>query len=200
MKALVYCALMLGALSNSLYGQVQTADTVKDPISGQTFPQQITFDKDGKQYTLEATGATTRKKLVFNVYSIASYVQKGTPLSGNKAQAVVNADVAKQFTMKWLRDIEGEKIRQAYLEGYEKNLSPEQLTKMKGNIDKFIGFFSQDVKKGEEAVIRAFPGGTIEVLLNGKSAGTTADPAFAKATWNIWLGPNSIVDTAQLAR
>lgn len=198
MKAFAFCALMFGALSGSLYGQVQAPDAVRDTTSGQTFPKVITVDHGGKQYTLEATGATTRRKLIVNVYSIGSYVQQGTPLSGDKAQALINADVAKQLTMKWLRSVEGEKIRQAYLDGYQNNLSPEQFNQLKGNIDKFVSFFSQDAQKGEEYVIRSFPGGEVEVLINGKSVGTVTDPAFAKATWNIWLGPNSVVDPAKL--
>ena len=198
MKAFVFCALIFGAFTGSLYGQVQAPESVQD-LTGQTFPRTITVDHGGKQYTLEATGATTRRKLIVNVYGIASYVEKGTPLSGNKAQALANADVAKQLTMKFLRDVEGEKIRAAYQEGYERNLSPQELSQLKSNIDQFLGFFNKDVKKGDELVIRSFPGGEVEVLINGQKVGSTTNPAFAKATWNIWLGPNSIVDTTKLA-
>lgn len=197
MKALLFCAMMFSALS--LYGQVQAPQGVRD-TAGSTFPQVITVENGGKKYTLEATGAATRRKLIVNVYSIASYVQQGTQLNGDKNQALANSDVAKQFTMKWLRDVEGEKIRQAYLEGYQKNLSPEEFNRLKSNVDQFLGFFNQDSRKGEEYNIRSFPGGEVEVWIAGKKVGSTKDPAFAKATWNIWLGPNSVVDRAQLVR
>lgn len=199
MKAFVFCALLFGAFTGSLYGQVQAPESVQD-ATGQTFPRVITVNHGGKQYTLEATGAATRRKLIVNVYAIASYVQQGTPLNGDKNQALVNADVAKQLTMKWLRDVEAEKIRTAYTEGYEKNLSPEEFDQLRTNIDQFIGFFTQDARKGQEYVIRSFPGGEVEVLIDGQKVGSTTNPAFAKATWNIWLGQNSVVDRAKLVR
>ena len=62
----------------------------------------------------------------------------------------------------------------------------------------FIGFFNQDVQKGDEQILRWIPGGYVEVLINGKAAGNITNHDFAKALWSIWFGQNSVVDRNSL--
>lgn len=167
-----------------------SADIV-DQATGESFPEQVTFDYNGKSYTLDATGVSTRKKLMFKVYSVASYLQAGENGKGNKFEQVMNPDLAKQLTMKWVRDVNAAKVQDGFKSSLVSNQAPKSET------DQFISFFS-DVSKGDETVLRYIPGGTVEVLINGSSAGTIQNQDFANALWLIWFGNNSVVKRDQL--
>lgn len=173
------------------------ADEVKDSATGITFPSEVTIEHAGKTYPLQATGVATRKKLIVSVYSVASYLQKG-PISGDKFAAVLADDKAKQLTMKWARDVEASKIQDGYKESFSKALSPSDQQKMQNEINQFIQFFGQDAKKGDEYVLRAFPDGFLEVVINGKSVGNITNKEFVKSLWGIWFGQKSVVDRQNL--
>jgi len=162
---------------------------VVDEATGESFPEQVSFDYKGKSYTLDATGVSTRKKLIFKVYSIASYLEKGG--SGDKFEQVMNPDLAKQLTMKWVRDVNAAKVQDGFKSSLVSNQAPISET------GQFISFFG-DVKKGDETVLRYIPGGIVEVLVNGATAGTIENQEFANALWLIWFGDGSVVKRDQL--
>ena len=179
--------------------QLGAQETIKDNISGELFPKTVSFDHNGKQYHLEATGATTRKKLIIKVYSLAHYLQKKEGRNaGDRFQSILRDDVAKQFTMRWLHNVDVDKIQEAYQDGFRKNLSPDVYNRLQNEIDQFISFFNQPAKKGDEYILRWIPGGMVEVHMNGKKAGSVTNPDLARGLWSIWVGDKSIVNRDQL--
>jgi hypothetical protein len=175
----------------SLFGQ----DTMIDKNTQETFPLEVSFEAGGKQYQLEGTGVATRKKLIIKVYSIAHYLQKGAAkFPVDKAQAIMSDDNAKQLTMKWVRDVPVDKVKDAYQDSFHKVFPGDAYAKLGAEIDAFTKFFAQGAKKGDEYVLRWIPGGTIEVSINGQIVGSVTNKDFAKGLWSIWFGPNSIVD------
>lgn len=184
---LLFCAINLHA---------ETSITDKD--TGVTFPAEISFNYQGKDYQLQATGTSVRKKLVFKVYSVAHYLQKGVTSGGDKLQTIMSDANAKQLTIKWLRDVDGAKIQEGYEDSFKNAIGGSVGPELQSAIKTYIGLFSQGVVKGNEHVIRWIPGGIIEVLINGKSVGTITNPEFAKGLWSIWFGSKSVVNRDNL--
>ncbi len=184
--AVFFCVSSLG-----LYAQT----TVVDSSTGESFPREISFDHEGKSYQLQATGVATRKKFFVKVYSVAHYLQAGAAKGGADILSVIMQDNnAKQLTIKWVRNVEAAKVQ----DGFRESLSASEQANQQGDINKFVQWFSRDVQKGDEHVLRWLPGGYVEVLLNGTKVGSLTNPAFAKGLWSIWFGENSVVDRNSL--
>lgn len=188
------CTLMSACLlSVGLYAQ----DNIVDNSTHETFPKEVSFESNGKQYQLQATGVATRKKLIVKVYSIASYLQKGAG-GGDILQAILSDDNAKQLTMKWVRDVGVDKVQEAYKESFHKVFSGQEYAALAGDINQFLQFFNENAHAGDEYILRWLPGGYVEVLINGKKVGSLTNKEFAKGLWNIWFGPKSVVNRNDL--
>lgn len=195
MKCYVLSAL---ALTLSFFASPSyAANEVTDKSTGISFPEHVTFIVNDKEYQLQATGVATRKKLVIKVYSIASYLQDGVAAGQDKIQTILNDDYAKQLSIKWARDVPVAKIQEVYKESLGHSF-PSASAAVQSDINKFLSFYSQDAKKGDEHILRWAPGGIVEVSINGNKMGTISDVEFAKGLWSIWFGPHSVVDKDNL--
>lgn len=164
-----------------------------DQTTGASFPKEVSFEMDGKNYILDGIGVGTRKKLVVKVYTIASYLQKGVKLTDqDKFKIMTSDESAKQLTIKWVRDVPGETVIEGYKNAFEKQI-PQELENLKGVMGEFENLFAAGVKKDDEHIIRWAPEGHLEVLINGKRVWKIADEAFAKGLWSIWYGDKSPV-------
>ena len=174
-------------------------ESISDSSTKEAFPAEISFDANGKSYQLTATGVATRKKLIIKVYSIASYLQKDAyKPNGDNLLAILSDDNAKQLTIKWVRGVGSEQVRESYDEAFHKVLSDQEYAAQKANLDQFLQYFSQGANKGDEFIFRSVPGGYIEILINGKKVGSVTNKVLAKALWSIWFGDKSVVDRNDL--
>lgn len=194
MKILTY-SFIASCCSLFFAFNLQAQETITDNNTRISFPKEISFEANGKNYQLDATGVATRKKLVIKVYSIAHYLQKGVG-----PQDVMSDKAAKQFTIKWARDVPVDKVQGAFNDAFQKVFSQQDFAKLGPDINKFNQFFNKEAHKGDEYIIRWVPEGTIEVLINGQKAGAINNKDFAQGVWNIWLGPNSVVNRGDLLR
>lgn len=186
MKWTGFCALMC-AFSMSLWGDLV------DTKTNVSFPSEVSFTFNGKQYDLRATGVATRKKFLVKVYSVAHYLQNGA-----SNDQILQDDTAKQLTIKSVYDASVQKVQDGYRESFHKAFPGAEYAKNEKDIEKFISFFKTDMKKGDEVVIRWIPGGNVETLINGNLVGTITNKEFATGLWNIWFGPESIVKSEDL--
>jgi hypothetical protein len=193
MKFMLFSCLALFCAFN-----LHAENEVSDKATGEVFPAEISFDYQGKDYQLEATGVSTRKKFIFKVYSVAHYLQKGAATGNDKLQEIMSGANAKQLTLKWVRAAPAAKVQEGYEESFKTAIPDPAYTQLQSAIKTYVAFFNQDVEKGDEHVIRWIPGGIIEVLIKGKTVGTITDPEFAKGLWNIWFGPKSVVNRDSL--
>ena len=94
--------------------------TIIDKTTQQSFPIEISFEENGKHYDLETTGVATRKKMIFKVYSVAHYLEKGAQKPNqNMIDAIFSSDYAKQLTLKWVRDVGTDKIQETFQESLQ---------------------------------------------------------------------------------
>lgn len=193
-------AVLMGVLSSCLFAsQAQSEETIVDKSTGLNFPKEVSFEVDGKQFQLDATGVATRKKLIIKVYSIASYLQKGMKdAGGDKFERILSPDSTKQLTMKYVRDVSVNQIQDAFQDSFKRVFPHQEYVQMQGEIASFLHSFNQGIRKGDEYVLRWLPGGNIEVLINGKKTGGVQNEAFARGLWNIWFGRGAIVDRSEL--
>jgi hypothetical protein len=200
MKTLALCLCTFFFCISSVV--TYAADDIKDSSTGETFPSRVSFEHDGKQYKLNTTGVATRKKFFVKVYSIASYLQEGVTPSGSstldKVQAILNDQNAKQLTFKWVHDVSAAKVQEAFNESLKSAIPEADYAQLQGDVNKFLQFYNQEVHKGDEHFLRWLPGGYIEVILNGKKAGSITNTELAKGLWSIWFGPKSVVDRDSL--
>ena len=131
---------------------------------------------------LVLNGAGMRKKGGFiKVYVGALYL----PSKTTNADAALAAGTAK-VTMRFMRDVDAEKLRDAWTEGFANNNAPADVTKLKARIDRFNALFT-DVKEGDLVEVDLTNGAT--VTIGGKARGSVEGDDFAKAVLRIWLGP-----------
>lgn len=190
----LWTALLFCTISTSLFAE----ETIKSSDTGASFPKEVSFKYEGKDYNLKATGVATRKIFFVKIYSIASYLQENKGQKGNIIEQIMNPDNAKELIIKWVRDVGGKRVEEGYHEAFEKVLTKEEADTLKDEITEFASYFKDGVKNGEENVLRWIPGGVVEVDVNGKTVGTIKSEPFAKALWSIWFGSDSVVNRSDL--
>jgi hypothetical protein len=181
-----FCFLSLGA------------EEIRDSSTGVTFPSTVSFTHSGKEYQLECTGVATRRKFFVKVYSVAHYLQKGAANEGDKFAAILQDNVAKQLTLKWVHEASPSQVMEGYRESFKNVLSEAEYNSLSPQIDQYLQFNNQEAHKGDEHILRWLPGGYVEVLINGKKTGSLSNTQFAKGLWSIWLGPKSVVNRDNL--
>jgi hypothetical protein len=132
---------------------------------------------------LVLNGAGLRKKAIFKVYVGALYL----PSKTSNADAALASGTAK-VTMRFLRDVDADKLRGAWTEGFASNNAPADVAKHKADLDRFVALFS-GVTEGQSIDVDFVAGTGVSVSIAGKARGTIAGDEFAKKVLRIWLGP-----------
>lgn len=174
-------------------------DTFQDSSSKTTFPKTVSFDIDGTKHTLEATGASTRTKFFVKVYSVANYVEN--PVKTNLdalANQILDGNSARQFTIHWLRDGEAEKVKTGFVEGLQKTTTPAEFASFQDAIKQYLVTYEESIKANDIIVLRWLPDGSLHAYRNDKLKAEIKNNQFARAVWNVTVGPNSAVKRAEL--
>lgn len=177
-----------------------THQSIEDTSTGVSFPKEVSFEENGKQVTLEATGVATRQKLFTKIYSVVHYLQDPSSKSQTALfeEILHNDSKAKQLTLHWVRAVNTKSIKEAYEEAIHKTMSEEERNNMSAEIATFLGFFKQDANVGDIYTFRWTPKGLLSFEINGNKIGKIDNIVFAKAIWSIWLGKQSVVNRAKL--
>jgi hypothetical protein len=140
------------------------------------------FAEDGWIHTGSGTRVKTVVLVDVKVYSI-SHFMKQAPATKSK-QAVIDADVDKKFVWTMLRDVDHEKVVQTLKDAFAANGYGDA-----GNIGKFVGAFSAELKEKSKVTIKydAEKKATT-VSVGGGGSATVEGVDFMKAVWKIWFG------------
>lgn len=173
------------------------AQPVTEPKTGFTFEN---TDKDG--WWLLGVGVRTRTMLNVKVYAIGLYVDgpSYTRLVASKGgnvkpspelyKELVWGDFGKRLQLKFARDLSASQIQGAFREALP--------SASKARVDQFVGYFG-DLARGQDAVVRWAPGGTLETTVAGAAKPPIADKEFAAAVFSIWLGEKPIQEDVKSA-
>jgi Chalcone isomerase-like len=204
MQRLGIALLLVAALA----GRARADDTVTEPSTGQDFPVARTVDG----HTLTLLGVGVRKKFVVKVYAMALYVDETEarrnfpPLvarAGGRSRAqLLSSDHAQQFTiwgafdkvavLHFVRNVDADKIKEAFVDGLEDELSDKAPAEMKKAADAFVALFDHPLKDGQEIELRTDGDGHIAVTIAGEKKDGPRSAKLARAIWSIWLGPKPI--------
>ena len=149
---------------------------------GATLPNGVTFE--GK--TLVLNGVGVREKFWMDMYAGALYLNAKSSnasaiLSANEPMAIKLHMVSKMIT--------SDRMIEAVNEGFE-NSSKGNTAPLKSEIEKFKGFFKEEIKINDVFDIVYLPSKGVLVFKNGKELGAIKGMAFKKALFGIWLSEN----------
>lgn len=140
------------------------------------------IDVSGQALVLN--GMALRKKFIFKVYVAGLYL----PQKEKNAQIILRADTARQAVMHFLRDVEKEKITEAWLDGLKEN-TPQASVELKKQFQ-ILCAQMQDMKENQRLVFTYIPGKGTTIEVNGKNKGLIEGKAFSDALTACWIGPN----------
>lgn len=193
MKALLTSLTMAACLATAPMQAV-----IKDNNTGETFPDQVTFQYEGAQKVLKPTGVATRIKFFVKIYSVAHYLEDSAwgeePIS-----SIMQDGTAKQMNFIWVRSIGANKVQHAYRESFKQSLTDVEYSSISAEIDQYVNMYGA-VKKGEEHILRWLPDGKVEVYMKGQLVGSIHNADFSHALWNIWFGEDSVVNRNDLIK
>ena len=171
MIAVVLPALMLGS------GSLQARE-----FDGVQFPDKIALPDTNK--TVQLNGVGYRKKFFIKVYIGALYTEK----LARSRDEVVAMDGPNRVLMHILHEeVSQEKLVDAWNEGFEENMSEDDLEKLRPQIDRFNAMFPT-VRQGDVIYLDYIPGTGTRVTINGEQKGVIPGKDFNNAMLDIWLG------------
>ncbi|MBV9124015.1 MAG: chalcone isomerase family protein [Planctomycetes bacterium] len=142
----------------------------------------------GKPVRLVLTGTAERKKLIFNVYAIGSYVQEGANL--HSAEELAAANCPKQLQLVMERSLSASDLAEAFRAAIRLNYPDPAFTQELDTLTATLQ--AHPVQKDDQIVLTYIPQVGLQCTLVGKADVTIPNVNFAKAVWDIYLGPNNL--------
>ncbi len=168
------------------------------------FSNNVVIDYNEQQFNLSLTGLTIRKKFFLKIYSMAHYIEMNPDVSTNETSdkeiynTILQHNGAKQISMKFMRSLTADQIKDSLLSGIVKNSDEAQFQQILPDVERFNRAISADVKENDEFVLRWLPDGTLVSLFQGQEISTIKNENFARILWSIWFSKDSVVDRKSL--
>lgn len=150
------------------------------------FPAKIA----GKDVNLVLTGTALRKKYVFSVYTVGSYIQEGIKV--RSAEELIAIDCPKRLHLVMERDVDGKEMAEAFRAAIRLNHAEPTFNPELSRLTDFMRPLT--VKKGDHVWLTYVPSVGMHCQLLGKTEVLIQNPAFARAIWEIYLGRNNLGD------
>lgn len=167
---------------------------IQQNIMQQFLPPEVQLDGS----TLIRNGSGTRKRFGISVYEMALYLPEKT----KDATTAVGMPGAKQVRMVALRDISGDTLASAFLNGIRKNAPAEQKAAYLKQLGQIISIFrTQDsIVKNNTFHMDLLPQGGAFFYISGTLKGEPIRvPGFNEAILSIWLGEEPADDNLKQA-
>ena len=168
--------VFLGALL-SLSPLVHSAE-----LSG-VFVDDVIAAKNGD--TLVLNGVGLREKFWVDVYVGSLYL---TGKTSNVAD-ILSSQKAWRIQMDFIyKEVDREKLIEAWREGFEKNQSEETLALINDRMEQFYGYFAENAVAKDQFILDYLPGEGTTVTKNDEVLGVIPGDDFKNALLEIWLG------------
>ena len=159
-------------------GQRDGPDTVA--VDGVTFEKALR--SQGTDFALSGAGLH-RYRILFRGYAAALY------LGADHGREDVFDDIPKRLEIEYYHAIPADDFIDATREGMEKNISREDLDRMKSRVEKLFRTY-RPVKHGDRYAFTYVPGKGSTLTLNNAVLGAFEGLDFTNAFLSIWIGPN----------
>src|SRR5690606_10166407 len=146
---------------------------------GATIPDMVNFDGE----TLVLNGVGVRVKYFMDMYAGGLYLKTKSSSANNIIAA--NEPMAMKLHMV-SKMITSDRMIEAINEGFD-NSTGGNPGNFKADIEKFKGFFKEEINKDDVFDIVYLPSKGTVVYKNGKELGTIKGLPFKKALFGIWL-------------
>lgn len=182
-------ALIVSGLESSTFAHA--GERVSVSGSNTTFDAKVDRTVAGKEETLKLTGAALRKKAVFNVYAIASYVDEdATP--GN-ADELANANVAKALQLVMEREVPSRDMHESIQANIKANYPNEPFQREFKQLSSYLD--ANPPKKADSIWITHVPDTGVSIQI-GRSRPTLIEgQKFSRAIWEIYFGRTNLGPT-----
>jgi len=146
---------------------------------GAIIPNTVSFD--GEKLILNGVGV--REKFWMDMYAGALYLKT----KSSNADAIYRANEPMAIKLHMVSGmITSDRMIEAVNEGFENSTGGNPAT-LKGDIEKFKGFFKEKINKEDVFDIVYHPSRGIVVYKNNKELGTIKGIPFKQALFGIWL-------------
>ena len=147
-------------------------------LAGVEMPDTVVVDGN----TLRLNGIGLREATALRVKAYVGGLYLSEPSSD--PQKVIDSRQPKRVTMKFLRDIDGQRLASGWAESLRKVGGKS----MEPAISQFTSLIP-DVKTGDTLSLTWRPGTGLEVAMNDKVRGSIPGDDFARALFTVWFGP-----------
>ncbi|MDH5517935.1 MAG: chalcone isomerase family protein [Gammaproteobacteria bacterium] len=138
---------------------------------------------------LTLNGAGVRTKFIFDIYVAAFYSADAV-----KKNADINLQQPMRMAMHFVYDeVDKDKLTDAWIEGFEENLSATLLKQLDEKIKRFNGYF-ETVHKGDVIRLDYYPNKGTQVSINNRDKGLIEGASFYRALLLIWLGKEPVAE------
>jgi len=134
--------------------------------------------------TLVLNGAGIRSKFFFKIYVGALYLGQS---ASSAEQALASTGPKSMQMMMLYKEVDADKIAEGWSEGFEANLSADQLMRLAARLKQFNTLFPA-LKKGDHVYMDFVPGKGTTVTINDKRRRHIEGEDFFKALLQVWIG------------
>jgi hypothetical protein len=183
--------LVLALCSPMLVAVARADDHISVPGSSLKYPPNVTQDVGGgKMVKMRITGVALRKRLGFSVYVVGSYLDENA--KAGSAEELIAVEAPKELILTMERDVDGKDLADAFTTAIRKNYPGDAFA---AEIEKLMGLLgSNQAKKGDRVLLLSVPNVGLYALHIGHKDVFIANPAFAKAIWEIFLGKHPVTE------
>jgi hypothetical protein len=167
---------------------LMAADLVDVPGSSTKYWSEVDASAGGRSVKMVLTGVALRTKLLFNVYSVGSYMQKGAKVKS--AEELAAADCVKRLHLVMERTVDGKDLAEAFRAAIRLN-HPEPA--FNDEVTTLVQYMrSTSARKGDHILLTHVPGIGLHCSMAGKADFLIKNVRFAQAVWDIYLGPKNL--------
>ncbi|MBN2528685.1 MAG: chalcone isomerase family protein [Deltaproteobacteria bacterium] len=139
--------------------------------------------------SLKLLGTALREFLFIDIYKLSAYSESG---DCKQSSVIYNSEI-KLLVLAMKKTIPKERLVSTLKETFMDNLPQgKDNSELKGKIETFLSYFSNDIKKGSYVEILYLPGRGTMLKQNGAQLGqVTKGKGFADLVWRSYFGPNT---------
>lgn len=165
-------------------------------VTPSVLAQQPNYSAEVERYVgenkvaLSLTGSAIRKKLVFQVYALGSYVEKSAKSRIRTGEELAAADCPKQLHLIMLRTVSGPDMAEAFVTIARKNYPAPAYDE---EIKTFVNMIrSRTASSGDHFFLTHIPKVGLEVKHQTKETIVIPNPRFSQVVWDIYFGRNNV--------